>query len=350
MKITEEVILNFVSQEKILTFDGLREICRKHYSAFQAQFDQFLNDGQIESTTPPHQPLPHFNCSDTFLRGFMKRNGLSFRQIRCARRPEISAEETATFLEQIDEAFQTTPPDFIINCDETPWRICQPPKKTITKKGTASVKISIKGDTKASFTMIAAITAANEKLPLFFIAKGKTCRCHKQFGKHQDYEYDVGHSPSGWATQPVFLMFLRYIRYHRPGPRIKLVMDQFPVYMTDETKATADRHRIDIIFVPAGGTSRYQPLDRLVFGALKKISAANWSRLYTSGQLPKQDKVFGAQLALESWSQISESVLIPAWDVNDYPENEEPQSNSDPEFRQLTEDPSSTTIEELHSD
>jgi hypothetical protein len=198
--------------------------------------------------------------------------------------------------------------------------------------------------------MIAAITAANEKLPLFFIAKGRTCRCHKQFGKHQDYEYDVGHSPSGWATQPVFLMLLSDVLYYRPGPRIKLVMDQFPVHMTDETKSTADRLRIDIIFVPAGGTSRYQPLDRLVFGALKKISAASWSRLFTSDKLPKQNKIFESQLALESWAQISESVLIPAWDVNDDLENEEPQSNNDSEFQQLTEDPSSTIIEELHSD
>jgi hypothetical protein len=54
--------------------------------------------------------------------------------------------------------------------------------KAAADTGVEAVNIEIDGDPKAGFTLIGSIAANGDTLLLFFVAKGRTSRSHKQFG------------------------------------------------------------------------------------------------------------------------------------------------------------------------
>jgi hypothetical protein len=64
------------------------------------------------------------------------------------------------------------------------WFVLWRPRNTVAEKGVGSVKIEVNGDPKAGFTLIGAITASGQRLPLFLVANGLTPKCHEQFGKN----------------------------------------------------------------------------------------------------------------------------------------------------------------------
>jgi hypothetical protein len=90
------------------------------------------------------------------------------------------------------------------------WLVLWQPGKTVPEKGVESVKIEVSGDPKAGFTLIGAITASDQRLPLFLVVKGLTQKCHMQFGKN--FTGVADHSKSGWVNQDVFLPFLLFFR------------------------------------------------------------------------------------------------------------------------------------------
>jgi hypothetical protein len=59
-------------------------------------------------------------------------------------------------------------------------------KKIITKIGPKVVKLNFKGNPKEGLTIMLTISMTVEKLPLFFVAKGKTISCKKQLGKNPE--------------------------------------------------------------------------------------------------------------------------------------------------------------------
>jgi hypothetical protein len=105
-----------------------------------------------------------------------------FRIVVSARKCEIRPDEVRRFKEKLTAAFRDFFYNDIINADESMWLILWQPRNTVAEKGVESTKIEVNGDPKAEFTLIEAITASGEKLPLFLIAKGFTQKCHKQFG------------------------------------------------------------------------------------------------------------------------------------------------------------------------
>jgi hypothetical protein len=46
---------------------------------------------------------------------------------------------------------------------------------------------------------------------LILIARGKTQRCHQQFGNHPGHEHEIWHSPRGWSTEDLMRRYLEYL-------------------------------------------------------------------------------------------------------------------------------------------
>jgi hypothetical protein len=113
----------------------------------------------------------------------MLRTHLSYHSVRAARRCEIRPDEVRRFKEELTATFRDFPHSDSINADESMWLILWQLHKTVAEKGVESVKIEVNGDPKAEFTLIKAITARGEKLPLFLIANGLMQKCHRQFGR-----------------------------------------------------------------------------------------------------------------------------------------------------------------------
>jgi hypothetical protein len=176
-------------------------------------------------------------------------------------------------------------------------------------------------------TFFAAITAEGRKFPLILVAKGKTARCHGQLGQHDQFEREIWHSPSGWCTVPLIQQYLRWLRARIPGEPICLIMDQFTVHITNRVTETAEKLGIEIIWVPKGATSKYQPRDRCAFGALKSKGRGKRKFIFSQECGKQCNKEIAAELLLQSLAELSDSAVETGWDFNE-PAAEDDKSKS----------------------
>jgi hypothetical protein len=84
--------------------------------------------------------------------------------------------------------------------------------EVVAEKGVESVQNYVDGHAKANCPLVAAITAEGERLPLILIAKGKTNRYHKQFGRYNAHRINIWHLPSGCSTDILMLQYLDWLR------------------------------------------------------------------------------------------------------------------------------------------
>jgi hypothetical protein len=347
----EKVIANylrseFISQHRILTIGSAKPIILEFHKKFEDEYRQFLADGEVISTIPPYRPLPKFSCSNSFMRRFLHRQHLSVRKARPVKRKEVDPEDIDRFKRELIVAFQTAPKTHIINCDETRWNVCQPYEKTIAETGADSVTVTVNGDLKLGFTLLGAISAAGEKFPLVFLAKGTTDKCHKQYNLPATMSDQVYHTPSGWMKDYIFIQYLDKLRSYRQEGTIHLVVDNANVHITDRIMKRAEELNIKFIMVPVGGTGQYQPLDRVVFGIFKSIGRAKWNRIDYQTRIEIHNKDSGAALALESWDEVTQHHVLLAWVFKDIPETALDETTSDSDFEPLMTEPSSTINEE----
>jgi hypothetical protein len=306
----------FLERHVPITLSVLRVIVLAKSEEFLADAGDI--DGEAEHMrTPPRRQA--FVCSRHFLSDFMKRNHLSYRCVRAARRPMIDQSEVERYRAEISEAYRTLPWDRILNADESFWLILYLPGKTVAEAGVETVKVHTEGDPKAGLTLLGTITAAGTKLPLLLVAKGLTSRCHKQLGIGLSRRWPVciAHSPSGWVTQAVFNIYLEFLRQQIPDGPLCLVLDQYPTHVSVPSTALAARLGIQVITVPKGATGTWQPLDRRIYGIMKSSAHARWARQFLDDEIPVPTKARAAELALEVWDSLSQDVILGAWDFDE---------------------------------
>jgi hypothetical protein len=273
-----------------------------------------------------------FKCSTKFVRRFLKRNGLSFRRGRPTRRPELDENECFDFLVSFHLSLMMWPPSVIVNFDESSWRVVMTSDRTVAHRGAEVVKQYVDGDVKASFTFFASVLADGTKLPLIFIAKGKTDRCHKQLGTHPRHNYDVWHSATGWCDSFLVLRYLGWLRAHIQGEHIVLILDQFDAHDTVAVYNRADQLNIELVFIPKGGTGKYQPLDRRVFGALKSKGRAKWTQHIFENPGAACTRAQAAELLLECWDELPEACIQSGWDLDEEKAADASEKEEDPEW------------------
>jgi hypothetical protein len=96
---------------------------------------------------------------------------------------------------------------------------------------------------------------------------------------------------------------------------------------------------LEIAWIPKGATGLYQPLDRRPFGALKSKGRAKWKRYYHDNYGVSCTRDVAAQLLLEPWDELSESVILAGSDFGDHEPSGSESDDSDDEFeRQVDTD------------
>jgi hypothetical protein len=213
----------------------------------------------------------------------------------------------------------------IINMDETAWRIVNGKIKTIAKQGQG--KIPGTGvDPKTCLTVIAAVSADGRKLPLWVVCRGKTPGCMTKFSSvpvlndaiKNKKKLCLTFSPTGWVTKDVAKQYLQWLRQTwKRGGRICLYWDVYASHRCQEVKDEAAEQAIELEFIPGGGTGDWQPLDRLVFGALKRKATA----LFDSASAkpiglpdsPKFDMKWALQILLDSWDALRPDTIRKSW-------------------------------------
>jgi hypothetical protein len=251
-----------------------------------------------------------FSASPHYIGDFLERYDLKLRTPHEDRRPDVSEDAVARFLERYNSMQNDYPPDKVYNFDETCWRRILP-RCVLAKKGTETVKLRCKQNTKESVTAFATVSLSGEKLPLWVIAKGESDRSLTKYGRHTNLLLKT--SENGWSNKILMLEYLQWLHIWAGEVPIMLVMDCFSAHTCDEVRAYAEELDIELLFVPAGGTAEYQPLDRRIFGELKSRASHEfdrWNILDGSRNIPLPRML---EVLSICWGRISEQNIKKAW-------------------------------------
>jgi hypothetical protein len=147
---------------------------------------------------------------------------------------------------------------------------------------------------------------------LWVIAKGKTKRSEAKFGSHAGII--IKQAESGWATEKLIVEYLQWLHAEiADGLPCALILDVYPTHRTDTVMAAAAQSDIELLFVPAGGTSEYQPLDYRIFGELKSRARAEITRLTAIGGGANVDCDQSFRILVQCWTAISGENIRKAW-------------------------------------
>jgi hypothetical protein len=207
----------------------------------------------------------------------MERQHFSLRTPHPERRTPIDQEYATHFLDRLRTARQECPAERIFNFDETSWKRYVDPNKVLAEKGSEAVKRQTVIGEKESDTGDGCISAAGEKLPFWILTKGKTDLSHAKFNAPQGVI--IRHTVSGWTNEEMMVQFLEWLLGRASEQPCLLVLDVYPAHRTVRLQEWARELRIELLFVPAGGTSRFQLLDRRVFGELKSRARTAFERI-----------------------------------------------------------------------
>jgi hypothetical protein len=140
---------------------------------------------------------------------------------------------------------------------------------TWARRGSEAIRIQVAGNEKRSYTVMAAVTMAGEKLPLFTIVQGKTVRAERGLELDPQGPHASTHSPTGWMTVDAMLEWMRFLRRlpeFQHGRFIHLILDGYATHRCEAVRMLAAELRIVLHFIPPGLTDLLQPLDRSGFG------------------------------------------------------------------------------------
>jgi len=147
---------------------------------------------------------------------------------------------------------------------------------TIHIKGTDNAKINVNGNEKEGFTLTLIISANGSMLKPVLTAKGKTEKCLKKYDLNEEI---VGtYSNNGWTNVGILKIIIDLIYSETKNKKTYLLMDQYSTHVEKYIKEYCDKKNIEIILVPKGLTYKYQPLDVMINGILKKKAKTLWRK------------------------------------------------------------------------
>ena len=216
--------------------------------------------------------IKQFKGSPTWVSKFMLRHKLVHRECHIERRGAIDEEEVDQFLSQLADAMIIYKPRFILNMDQTFINTYNPPHKQITKKGESTVKIiKERMNQKEGTTYLSTISMDSDlKLPLFIVARGRSELCEKKHEINTENDDFISHSLNGWTTVNIMVEYLNWISEKMDNQPFALLLDSYKAHKHPTVIEEAKKLGIDLIYIPSCGTAKFQPLDRFVFGFLKK--------------------------------------------------------------------------------
>ena len=283
---------------------------------YKTHYDEIL---EIASNDPNlvinEFDLRNFCASPSWVSNFMKSHNFVFRKTYARKRGELSQESVQKYIDELLEAIKKYGPDKILNMDETQILLDNSDDYTITHKGEQDVYINKDfKDEKCGTTYIATISLNPAKrYPLILIAKGTSTGCENKYGNVDNVLKT--HSLNGWTTPQNMIDYLNLVHEWIPEP-CALVLDLFASHHCQAVKDRAQELGIDLIFVPANGTGLYQPLDRKIFGILKK----QLSSLERSNPIKVEKHIKKYQIVNERvgniFKKISEKAIISSWDFD----------------------------------
>ena len=203
---------------------------------------------------PTRQTAP-FECSPQWVTGFRRRHGFNTSKHKLRRQgpaqredDDSKADAMAEYLIHVDHAVEQYGANNVINVDETAAHGVQHTRSSWGIVGEPNIVHTNLSDRDAITTM-PAITAGGDRLPMQVIVKGKTQRAVRNKNLPDN---TAGYpTPSGWQNASTFTQYIEEeVAQHTDDQPSALIADDYDAHKTDEVRAAADRHNIDLIYVP----------------------------------------------------------------------------------------------------
>jgi hypothetical protein len=303
---------NFITPGFVFTDEDFLTVAMDAYREKLDALDRRA-DGSFDEFVRLHP----FQCSKGFMWYFKLKHRFSSRAVHHKRRSTVSPEGAERWQNEIRQLLDTVDHGHIFNCDETSWKVYPNGVLTWAEKGAETVSVNVQGNEKDCLTVLATIAADKTKVPLVFYAQGKTDVVENTQLGDVGYHWKT-HSESGWQTEETFRQYLYHLRGHVGagfGP-IWLLLDLHASHRTERIQNLAADLGINLKYVPAGLTDRFQPLDVRVFGVLKaKAKAAYRLRTTPDHHIElNRTKQNAVEDMIWAWETMDPSVIESAWE------------------------------------
>jgi len=192
---------------------------------------------------------------------------------------KTTANEFFNNLQKAYKHYKFQPSD-IYNVDETALTTVHVPPKIIAGRNTKQVGLATSGERGTLVTLIGCVSASGNSIAPFLIFP----RVHfKESMLNGTPPGSVGAAqPTGWITKELFIEWLKhFVQAARCSKdrRVLLCMDNHASHISLEAIEYAKANGIVIITFPPHTSHKLQPLDKTVYGPLKKcynLECSKW--------------------------------------------------------------------------
>lgn len=213
---------------------------------------------------------------------FAHKHTLSYRRVGHHRVPKNPADEIQReqFVEKCKAALTKYGADFVLNLDETFWKVVNVVLATWAIRGDPSPYVEHHGDEKSGVTAALLVTSSGKKLKTTVITKGTTAVSLnklklERFGSSIEGQYHT----TAWMTADRLVKIIDdIIAPYLRGRAGALVLDTVKCHTREAVKTALAKHNIEALWVPVGCTGTLQPLDVGVFGPMKSHIRSQWRK------------------------------------------------------------------------
>ena len=124
------------------------------------------------------------------------------------------------------------------------------------------------------------------------------------------------YSNNGWVNNGIIRVALEEIHKTTKGEPSALLLDQFAVHCDQFIKDEAKKRNIELIYIPKGLTSKYQPLDVLINGILKQKAKKLWREEITKDPNIKITNADAVKHFLKAKDDITSEIIKKSFDLS----------------------------------